>query len=90
MIVVVGSVNMDISVRVAALPLPGQTVLGAAAMTGLGGKGANQAVAAARLLRDRFAPARLVACVGRDVFGSEATKRLTIEEIDLQHLHHSP
>jgi len=57
MIVVVGSVNMDISVRVAALPLPGQTVLGAAAMTGLGGKGANQAVAAARLLRDRFAPA---------------------------------
>ena len=90
MIVVVGSVNMDISVRVAALPLPGQTVLGAAAMIGLGGKGANQAVAIARLLLDKAAPARLVASVGRDAFGSEATKRLSIEEIDLQHLHHSP
>ena len=89
-IVVVGSVNMDISVRVVALPVPGQTVLGAAAMIGLGGKGANQAVAAARLLRDGVAPARLVASVGRDAFGSEATKRLTIEKLDLQHLHLSP
>lgn len=61
--------------------------LGAAALTGLGGKGANQAVAAARLLRDEVAPARLVASVGRDAFGNEALKRLTVEKLDLQHLH---
>lgn len=78
---------MDISVRVAALPVPGQTVLGNAAMIGLGGKGANQAVAVARLLRDEAAPARLVASVGQDAFGGEATKRLTIEKLNLEHLH---
>ena len=78
---------MDISVRVATLPVPGQTVLGAAALIGLGGKGANQAVAAARLLRDEVASARLVASVARDAFGNEAPKRLTVEKLDLQHLH---
>ena len=46
---VLGSLNMDISVTVAALPVPGATVLGGAAVFAPGGKGANQAVAAARL-----------------------------------------
>ena len=46
---VLGSLNMDISVTVPRLPAPGATVLGGAAAFAPGGKGANQAVAAARL-----------------------------------------
>ena len=57
-IVVVGSLNTDITVPVDRLPAPGETVLGGDALTGAGGKGANQAVAAALL-------GRSVAMVGR-------------------------
>ncbi len=56
---VLGSLNMDISVTVPDLPVPGATVLGRAAVFAPGGKGANQAVAAARLAaRRRHAGAR--------------------------------
>lgn len=48
-IVVVGSLNMDLVVRVPSIPVPGETVLGDNFATIPGGKGANQAVAAARL-----------------------------------------
>src|SRR5919108_25001 len=48
-VAVLGSLNMDLVVRVEALPAPGQTVLGDRLLTVPGGKGANQAVAAARL-----------------------------------------
>ena len=48
-VTVLGSLNMDISVTVPRLPSPGATVLGSAATFTPGGKGANQAVAAARL-----------------------------------------
>src|SRR5260370_6236100 len=51
-VTVLGSLNMDISVTVPRLPEPGATVLGSAARFTPGGKGANQAVAAARLRRD--------------------------------------
>jgi ribokinase len=64
-VTVLGSLNMDISVTVPRLPGPGQTVLGSAARFTPGGKGANQAVAAARL----GAQVRMVGCVGDDEFG---------------------
>jgi len=63
---VLGSLNMDISVTVPRLPAPGATVLGGAAAFAPGGKGANQAVAAAR----RGGSVRMVGCVGNDDFGA--------------------
>ena len=64
-VTVLGSLNMDISVTVPRLPGPGATVLGSAAVFTPGGKGANQAVAAARL----GAEVRMAGCVGDDDFG---------------------
>jgi ribokinase len=66
-VTVLGSLNMDISVTVPRLPGPGQTVLGSAASFTPGGKGANQAVAAARL----GAEVRMTGCVGDDDFGRQ-------------------
>jgi ribokinase len=68
-IVVVGSMNMDLVVRVNALPAPGETVLGRDFATYPGGKGTNQAVAAARL----GAGVAMVGRIGEDPFG-EALK----------------
>ena len=64
-IVVVGSLNLDTTVRVARLPRPGETVLGQGHFTDTGGKGANQAVAAARLGRS----VAMVGMVGADQSG---------------------
>ena len=64
-IVIVGSINMDLVARVRAIPRPGQTVTGIGFDTAPGGKGANQAVAVARL----GSPAEMVGMVGEDVFG---------------------
>jgi len=77
-VTVLGSLNMDISVTVPALPRPGATVLGGEASFTPGGKGANQAVAAARLGAD----VRMVGCVGEDDFGSRLTAALTAEGVD--------
>ncbi len=76
---VLGSLNMDISVAVSRLPGPGETVLGAGAVIGPGGKGANQAVAAARL----GGMVRMAGCVGQDEFGDRITAALTAEDIDV-------
>jgi ribokinase len=65
---VVGSINLDIVVRAERLPRPGETVSGARFARVSGGKGANQAVAAARL----GAQVRMVGCVGRDEVAEEA------------------
>jgi ribokinase len=65
---VVGSINLDLVVRAERLPRPGETVSGARFSRGPGGKGANQAVAAARL----GAEVALVGCVGRDELADEA------------------
>jgi ribokinase len=69
---VVGSINLDLVVEAERLPRPGETVSGARFSRVPGGKGANQAVAAARL----GAEVALVGCVGRDEVADEATAAL--------------
>lgn len=64
-IVVVGSINMDLVARTPSIPVAGQTLIGTGFTTTPGGKGANQAVAAARL----GYPVEMVGMVGEDVFG---------------------
>jgi ribokinase len=75
---VLGSLNMDISVTVPRLPAPGATVLGGAAAYAPGGKGANQAVAAARL----GGSVRMVGCVGDDEFGARLRAALDAEGVE--------
>ncbi|WP_034086908.1 ribokinase [Streptacidiphilus albus] len=75
---VVGSLNMDLSVRVRRLPTPGETVSGEDAVRDAGGKGANQAVAASRL----GARVRMVGLLGDDAFGTELRARLVSEGVD--------
>jgi ribokinase len=77
-VTVLGSLNMDISVTVPRLPGPGATVLGSAARFTPGGKGANQAVAAARL----GATVRMAGCVGDDDFGRRLRAALRDEGVD--------
>jgi ribokinase len=77
-VTVLGSLNMDISVTVPRLPGPGATVLGSAARFTPGGKGANQAVAAARL----GATVRMTGCVGDDDFGRRLLTALREEDVD--------
>ncbi len=77
-VTVLGSLNMDISVTVPRLPGPGATVLGSPARFTPGGKGANQAVAAARLGAD----VRMVGCVGDDDFGRQLLANLQAEGIN--------
>jgi len=76
-VLVVGSVNVDLVVQGERLPLPGETVLGGTFTRFHGGKGGNQAVAAARL----GVPVMLVAALGDDAFGSEARAALAREGI---------
>ena len=77
---VLGSLNMDISVTVPRLPAPGATVLGSAAVFTPGGKGANQAVAAARL----GAEVRMTGCVGGDDFGRRLLAALREAGVDAE------
>jgi ribokinase len=82
-IVVVGSVNMDLMVRCPHLPAAGETVKGHSFTQAPGGKGANQAVAAARL----GAHVSLVACIGHDEQGRLSMAALTAAGIDTTHVH---
>jgi ribokinase len=77
-IIVLGSINTDFVVRGPKLPAPGETVLGGTFYEAPGGKGANQAVAAARLARE---PVTFIAAVGSDRLGSESLTRLRGENI---------
>lgn len=72
-ITVFGSLNMDLTAYVATLPRPGVTAHAQNYTIGLGGKGANQAVAAQRLSEQ---PVRLVAAIGADAFGIRAQELL--------------
>jgi ribokinase len=76
---VLGSLNMDISVTVPRLAGPGETVLGSAARLQPGGKGANQAVAAARL----GASVRMAGCCGDDDFGRTLRSALEAAGVDV-------
>lgn len=70
-VLVIGSANTDMVVRVPHLPAPGETILGGTFRQMPGGKGANQAVAAARL----GAEVTLIACVGADALGEATVQR---------------
>ncbi|HZD52608.1 MAG TPA: ribokinase [Woeseiaceae bacterium] len=78
-VVIVGSVNLDLTATVHRLPSPGETVTGATLQRFPGGKGANQALAAKRLGAD----VALVALVGDDAAAEEALAILRREEVDL-------
>ncbi|MFW6146420.1 MAG: ribokinase [Planctomycetota bacterium] len=77
-ILVVGSINMDLVVRSEHIPAPGETVLGGDLITSPGGKGANQAVAAARL----GGGCRMIGRVGDDSFGEALLANLAAEGVD--------
>ncbi|MGX9716303.1 ribokinase [Janthinobacterium lividum] len=88
MIVVIGSINMDLVLRVPRMPLPGETLTGGAFRTIPGGKGANQAVACARL-SGKVAGAQqvaMVACVGDDAFGTTLRAALVGDGISDSHI----
>ena len=75
---VVGSANMDLVARAERLPRPGETVTGAAFARIPGGKGANQAVASARLDAD----VRFVGCVGRDDFARDVLDAMRADGVE--------
>jgi ribokinase len=77
-ICVVGSVMTDLVARAARLPAPGETLFGSSFQQGFGGKGANQAVMAARL----GARVGMIARLGRDPFGEAALRNLQAEGVD--------
>lgn len=81
-IVVFGSMNMDLVVRVARAPRGGETLQGQSFLTNPGGKGANQAVACAR----QGARVAMVGCVGEDGFGTTLRNALAADGIDVAHV----
>jgi ribokinase len=85
-ILVVGSSNTDMIIRVPRIPKPGETILGGAFSMASGGKGANQAVAAARA----GGRVTFVARVGDDVFGERALANFTADGIDTRFVFRTP
>ena len=81
-----GSINMDLVAVAAALPKPGETVMGDGFATLPGGKGANQAVAAARLGAD----VRMIGRVGDDVFGPMLLENLQANGVDVSDVMTTP
>jgi len=81
-ITVIGSSNTDMVVKTTRLPVPGETVLGGSFFMNAGGKGANQAVAAARL----GGRVNFVARTGNDIFGSQSRQLFLDEHINISHV----
>lgn len=81
-VVVVGSLNMDLVVQMPEIPKPGETLLGGVFDTFPGGKGANQAIAAARM----GAHVTLVGRVGADAFGKQLLQAVEQEGIETRHI----
>jgi ribokinase len=77
-VVVVGSLNVDHTVRVERFPEPGETVTAQSLANDLGGKGFNQAVTAARMGADTV----MVGCVGADADGNQLLRALDEEQVD--------
>jgi ribokinase len=81
-IVVIGSINTDMVVKTLKLPVPGETILGGKFLMTPGGKGANQAVAAARLGGN----VSFIGKIGSDIFGKESKTILKSENINTSYL----
>ena len=85
-IVVIGSINMDLVARTPRIPAAGETLTGTGFVTTPGGKGANQAVAAARLSASAHpypdAHVQMIGAVGQDVFGEALLHTLTVAGVD--------
>lgn len=81
-ILVLGSSNTDMIIKLARIPRPGETLLGGRFVTAPGGKGANQAVAAARAGGD----VTFIARVGRDMFGDQALASFKADRINTRHI----
>lgn len=81
-IVVVGSSNTDMIIKVPRIPKPGETILGGKFSTAAGGKGANQAVAAARAGGEVI----FIARVGDDMFGKQAIKGFESDHINIEYV----
>ncbi len=81
-VAVFGSINMDVIAYLDRLPKPGETLHGSSYKMGLGGKGANQAVAARKL----GSTVHFIGRVGADSFGDAARAELTSYDIDLTHI----
>ena len=79
MVVVFGSINLDLVARVARIPAPGETLAGHSFKTVPGGKGANQALAASRA----GAQVKMFGAVGRDAFAAKALANLEASGVDL-------
>jgi ribokinase len=85
-VVVVGSSNTDMIIKLERIPKPGETIIGGDFATAAGGKGANQAVAAARAGAD----VSFVARVGNDMFGSQAMEGFVSDGINVEHVEKDP
>ena len=79
MITIIGSINFDLIARSPKLPEAGETLTGSSFSTAAGGKGANQALAAARA----GVPVRIVGAIGNDAFAPQAIALLREEGVDL-------
>ncbi len=79
-IVIVGSINMDVTLNVTRLPHSGETVLASGQSSWPGGKGANQAIGVSRFGADAFMVGRL----GNDVYGKQLFERLMREQVNMQ------
>ena len=86
MIVVIGSSNTDMVIKGDRIPLPGETILGGTFLMNSGGKGANQAVAAARLGGN----VTFIAKTGNDIFGQQAIQLFKDEGINTQYVFEDP
>lgn len=85
-IVIIGSFNMDLTSYMERMPRPGETVNGRKFVTGPGGKGSNQAVAAARLGAD----VTFIGRVGKDAFGDQAVRTWQQEGIRTDYIVRDP
>jgi len=85
-ILVVGSSNTDMIIKLDRIPKPGETILGGEFVTAAGGKGANQAVGAARA----GGQVAFIARVGRDMFGDQAVAGFIRDGIDVEYVFRDP